>query len=67
MLLFNDGILYYLERLKQGAPVHFTTDEYIPFSLRQTSLGQGYESVLFALDGFFISAKRKTVACHGLE
>ena len=67
MLLSNDGMLCYLERLKQRVPVHFTTDEYIPFNLRPTSLGQGYESVLFALDGFFISAKRKSVACHGLE
>jgi hypothetical protein len=64
MLLSNDGMLCYLEGLKQRTPVHFTTDKYIPFNLRPTSLGQGYESVLF---GFFISAKRKSMACHGLE
>jgi hypothetical protein len=67
MLLSNDGMLCYLEGLKQRDPVHFTTDKYIPFNLCPTSLGQGYESVLFAVDGFFISAKRKSMACRGLE
>ena len=50
MLLSNDGMLCQLEKLKQRAPIHLTTDEYILFNLRPTSLSQGFESVLFALD-----------------
>jgi hypothetical protein len=60
-------MLCWLERFKQQAPVRFTTNEYIPFNLGPTLLGQGYKSALFALDSFFISAKRKVAVYRGLE